>query len=447
MADNVTADPGSGGATFKTDEDTGATAHVPITKIELGVNNSFDGFVAASNPMPSQLTDGTNAISTAVEDAATPATINGLPIMMERDDALGTLTPIEGDWVSLRSSAEGALWTQEFNSDAILADTANIDTNVATLAGAVSAGQMQVDIVADGADLLTNTSFNAAFGTAGTPDAQVLSIQGITSMTPVVVDLGANNDVTVTSGTVTANAGTNLNTSALLTTAAHDAAFGTAGTADAQVRSVQGIAGMTPVVVDLGANNDVTVTGTVDLGATDNAVLDQIEVNTSYGDNTGNGVAAGSLRVTVASDSTGTIASTQSGTWTVDLGATDNAVLDSIVTNTNKGTSHYRNIDANAEVEIKGSAGTLHWIHAMNMTAAVAYLHLYDATAAAVTPGTTTPNYTFPIPTQGDTNGAGFNLRIEQAFANAITLVVTTTLDGSAGDPGTNGVIVNAGYT
>ncbi len=36
---------------------------------------------------------------------------------------------------------------------------------------------------------------------------------------------------------------------ALLTTAAHDAAFGTAGTADAQVRSVQGIASMTPLLV------------------------------------------------------------------------------------------------------------------------------------------------------------------------------------------------------
>ena len=52
------------------------------------------------------------------------------------------------------------------------------------------------------------------------------------------------------SGTVTANAGTNLNTSALLTTTAHDAAFGTAGTADVQVRSVQGVAGMTPVDVN-----------------------------------------------------------------------------------------------------------------------------------------------------------------------------------------------------
>src|SRR3990167_1632619 len=34
-------------------------------------------------------------------------------------------------------------------------------------------------------------------------------------------------------------------------------------------------------VVNLGANNDVTVTGTVDLGATDNAVLDAIEVDTT----------------------------------------------------------------------------------------------------------------------------------------------------------------------
>jgi hypothetical protein len=41
----------------------------------------------------------------------------------------------------------------ESNSAAILADTANMDTNLGTIAGAVAAGQMQVDIVADGAGL------------------------------------------------------------------------------------------------------------------------------------------------------------------------------------------------------------------------------------------------------------------------------------------------------
>jgi len=64
----------------------------------------------------------------------------------------------------------------------------------------------------------------------------------------MLVNLGANNDVTVT-GTVTANAGTDLNTSALLTTTAHNDAFGTAGSADTQVRTVQGIAGGTALPV------------------------------------------------------------------------------------------------------------------------------------------------------------------------------------------------------
>jgi hypothetical protein len=135
---------------------------------------------------------------------------------------------------------------------------------------------------------------------------------------------------------------------------------------------------------------------------------------------------------------------------TANLGATDNAVLDSIDAAVNEQpSSHYRNIDANAESEIKGSAGTLYWLHVVNLTAAVAYVHLYDQVAASVTPGTTTPNYTFPVPTAGDTNGAGFTIQLGArgtAFANGITMVVTTTTDGSTGDPGTNGVMVNGGY-
>jgi len=45
------------------------------------------------------------------EDEATPATITGTATMMERDDALGGLTPIEGDWAAMRCDANGALWT------------------------------------------------------------------------------------------------------------------------------------------------------------------------------------------------------------------------------------------------------------------------------------------------------------------------------------------------
>ena len=55
------------------------------------------------------------------EDDATPATIIGTATLMERDDALSAVTPAEGDWIGFRGTAEGALWTQDSNSDAALA--------------------------------------------------------------------------------------------------------------------------------------------------------------------------------------------------------------------------------------------------------------------------------------------------------------------------------------
>ncbi len=54
------------------------------------------------------------------EDVATPSTISGSAIMVERDDALGGLTPAEGDWASLRCDANGALWTRDDTLDSII---------------------------------------------------------------------------------------------------------------------------------------------------------------------------------------------------------------------------------------------------------------------------------------------------------------------------------------
>jgi translation initiation factor IF-1 len=81
------------------------------------------------------------------EDAAAPADPVGNALMVTRDDALSAVTEAEGDWSRVRGTAEGAMWVQDFNSDAILADTANMDTNLGTVAGAVSGSEMQVDIV------------------------------------------------------------------------------------------------------------------------------------------------------------------------------------------------------------------------------------------------------------------------------------------------------------
>lgn len=160
-------------------------------------------------------------------------------------------------------------------------------------------------------------------------------VAGGTSTNPIRTDPTGTTTQPV-SGTVTANAGTNLNTSALLTTTAHDAAFGTAGTADAQVRTIQGIASMTPVQVQSNSANLATLaeqqTQTTALQLIDNlplaqgaatsgqsGVLVQGAVTTAaptYTTGNSNPISLqtdGSQRVAV----TNTPAVSQSGTWNI----------------------------------------------------------------------------------------------------------------------------------
>lgn len=118
---------------------------------------------------------------------------------------------------------------------------------------------------------------------------------------------------------------------------------------------------------------------------------------------------------------------------------------------TSGGTTLFKNIDVDeTEDEIKATAGQVYWIHAINLKASVLFLKFYNATAASVTVGTTVPDLTFPIPTQGDTNGAGFTLSITNgiAFSTAITIACTTGIaDNDSGAPGANECIVNLGFS
>ena len=110
--------------------------------------------------------------------------------------------------------------------------TVNAGTNTSTAALATAANQTngtQQTKIVDGSGNVIASTANAlnvnitggATGTptgpAGTPNANVVSVQGITSMTPIKVDGSAVTQPV--SGTVTASAGTNLNTSALATSA------------------------------------------------------------------------------------------------------------------------------------------------------------------------------------------------------------------------------------
>jgi len=115
------------------------------------------------------------------------------------------------------------------------------------------------------------------------------------------------------------------------------------------------------------------------------------------------------------------------------------------------GATPYQNLDVDeSEDEVKGTAGKVFWVHAMNMTASVVYLKFYNATAASVTVGTTTPVLTFPLPTNANTNGAGFAINFGDVgvqFSTAITIAATTGFAvADTGAPAANAVIVNLGY-
>ena len=117
---------------------------------------------------------------------------------------------------------------------------------------------------------------------------------------------------------------------------------------------------------------------------------------------------------------------------------------------TSGGTSIFRSLDLDeTEEAVKATAGQIYWIHAMNLASTKRYLKIYNATVATVVVGTTTPVLTFPLPTQGDSNGAGFTLAIPNgiAFGTAITVAATTGIaDADTGAPGANEVVVNIGY-
>lgn len=86
------------------------------------------------------------------EDAATPGTITGTATMMERDDALSTLTPIEGDWAAMRCDSTGALWVTVagISGTVSLPTGAATETTLSTLNGKVTACNTGAVVVSSG---------------------------------------------------------------------------------------------------------------------------------------------------------------------------------------------------------------------------------------------------------------------------------------------------------
>lgn len=115
------------------------------------------------------------------------------------------------------------------------------------------------------------------------------------------------------------------------------------------------------------------------------------------------------------------------------------------------GHSTFRSLDLDeSEEEVKGSAGTVYGIIFTNTSSSTRWLKLYNATAASVSVGTTTPLLTIGLPgTAGGSDITG-SIPIPQggiAFTTAICAAATTGIaDADTGAPGANEVSVNILY-
>ena len=448
MADNVTLNSGTGGATLAADDISGI--HHQRVKIQYGVDGAATD-VSDTNPLPiddaggSITVDGTitadagsgtftvagtvtanlgatdnavldnidanttNLTSAILQDdtAFTPATDYVVMVGAEYDDTTPDSID-EGDAGAVRMSSRRELYIQVrdaagnergLNIDAN-GDIGVTNADLTTLAGAVSGTEMQVDIV-------SGNVTNAGTFAVQEDGAALTALQ-------LIDDIVFTDDAAFTVAT---------------SKGAVMMGVATSDTVDSGDAAALKLDTSRNLAVDLAASSGVTIdTSNVTIGAALPAgtnAIGKLAANS--------GVDIGDVDV-------------------LSIAAGSNLIGDVGLSGarTSGGTTLYKNIDVDeSEDQVKGTAGQIYWIHAMNLSSATKFLKIYNATAASVVVGTTVPDLTFPLPTQGDTNGAGFTLSIPNgiAFGTAITIAATTGVaDNDSGAPGANEVIVNLGY-
>jgi len=146
----------------------------------------------------------------------------------------------------------------------------------------------------------------------------------------------------------------------------------------------------------------------------------------------------------VAVSPNNTVAATQSGTWTVQPGNTANTTP-WLITAQAATPVHYLSTASTNATNVKAAAGTLHSITAVNTTATIYYLKIYDK-ATAPTCGTDTPVQTYPVPASATGAGLTVNPFPGFAFTSGIGFCLTGGIADADTASAATGVAINLGY-
>jgi hypothetical protein len=134
-------------------------------------------------------------------DTAVGGTDTGVGALAVRDDALGGITPAEGDWTSLLVDANGALWTHDDALDAALAGSElQVDVVGALPAGDNNIGNVDIVSGPTGTSAL-EIQGTAADGAAAAGDpVQIGGVDGSANMQSITVDTDGHLQVDVLTG-------------------------------------------------------------------------------------------------------------------------------------------------------------------------------------------------------------------------------------------------------
>jgi hypothetical protein len=418
MADNSVFDPGAGGDTYRSKDRAGVKTE--IVGLDIGIG-------------------GTETLMTAAALADT------------------TANPTTAPWAGMLMCFNGTTWDR-LRGDTTNGIFANVKTSVLPTGASTSAKQ-------------------PALGTAGSASTDVITVQGIASMTALKVDGSAVTQPV--SGTVTANLSsanvTNAGTFAVQdsqkvvdnagftdgTTPVNPVGFifdEVAGTAltenDAAAARVDSKRAQVLVLEDAttrGRRATVSAGGAVltDASATTQPVSGTVSITANSAVNvaqvagtatdTNSGVkSAGTQRMVLATDQP-----QLTNALKVDGSAVTQPISSAVgspafVTPTPSTTGGWTPTIATAQTTtvkaIKSSAaGTFGGYYIFNPNSAAAYVQVFDvATAGAVTLGSTTPTMVYCIPGNAS-GGAAANVEYSNGvhMANGIQLACTTTATGS----------------
>ena len=389
MADNVTLDPGTGGAVIATDDD-GVAQHQYV-KIEFGADNTQTKVTSAvglpTDPLDRAARDlgkvdiamgqvAHDAVATAID----PVLVGGYA-----SAAAPTAVSLDGDAVRAWYLLNGA------------------QAAVITAAGALIGGD-----ATNGLDVDVTRLPALVAGTANIGDVDVLTVPAPLSTT------GGGTEATALRVTI-ANDSTGLvsiddNAGSLTVDNAGTFATQVDGAALTALQKIDD-----PVLVD-----DAAFTP-----ATSSVMMAGFEADETATDSVDEG-DAGAARMTL-----------------------DRKVITTPQPHTAGGLSIFRSLDLDeTEEDIKTAVGQIYGMWVTNLATTTRFIKFYNDTAANVVVGTTTPVITIGIPGNTTDDVAGlFGSAHGIAFSVAISAAATTGIaDNDTGAPGANEVLINVFY-